>query len=101
MHGVIIWYSKADFQAIIWCEDSKDLGIATGPTSWRNPMSGFEIGDAVYFRLDASTNERRCSDIHLVAPSVAPTLHTSIRKPRAVTPKPEQNRLLHLCYSRD
>jgi hypothetical protein len=47
MNGVVIWYSKKDFRAVIWCEDSKELGIATGPTAWRNPMAPVEIGDFV------------------------------------------------------
>ncbi len=101
MQGVVIWYSKADFQAIIWCEDSKELGIVSGPTAWRNPMSMVEVGDVVAFRLDPSNSERRCSDVHVLAPAVAPYLHTSIQQSHHIPPPPNRNRLLHLCVSHD
>ncbi len=101
MQGVVIWYSKADFQAIIWCEDSKDLGIASGPTAWRNPMNEVEIGDAVAFRLDPDGPDRRCRDVHIVASSVAPALPSSIRNARPPLPRSGANRLLHLCSSHD
>jgi len=101
MQGVVIWYSKADFQAIIWCEDSKDLGIASGPTAWRNPMATVEIGDAVAFRIGGPGDARRCTDVHLIASSVAPALPDSIRTPLPSPHFRTRNRLLHLCASRD
>lgn len=100
MQGVIIWYSRADFQAIIWCEDSKDLGIATGPTAWRNPMCVVDVGDAVTFRLDTANPGRRCTDVQLVATAAAPSLRASITPPRSA-PKTSKNRLLHLCVTPD
>lgn len=108
MQGVIIWYSRADFQAIIWCEDCKDLAIASGPTAWRNPMSVVDIGDVVAFNVHPGGSERRCTDLRQVAPSVSPSLPDSIRRQRSIPQSPvavparsSGNRLLHLCASHD
>ena len=99
MQGVIIWYSKADFRAIIWCEDSKDLGVANGATAWRNPMVQVEVGDAVSFRLDAGPGERRCHDIELLETCAAPALHTSIQNTWPVMRTSRTNHPLHICVS--
>lgn len=101
MHGVIIWYSKADFQAIIWCEDSKDLGIASGATAWRNPMTPVATGDEVWFRVDPSATDRRCRDIHLVDPCAAPSLPGAIATQRTAIPRANRNAPLHLCTGHD
>ena len=100
MQGVIIWYSRTDFQAIIWCEDSKDLGIAIGPTAWRNPMAMVEVGDVVTFSHAAAPHGRRCTDVHLVSPAAAPDLHRAIAKANNCA-APGRNRLLHLCATPD
>jgi hypothetical protein len=101
MRGVVIWYSKQDFRAVIWCEDSKDLGIASGPTAWRNPMMDVEIGDFVAFSVHEAGAERRCKDIHLLEAQHAPGLHSSILHPMSSIPTKTRNPLLHLCSSRD
>ena len=101
MRGVIIWYSRQDFSAVIWCEDSKDLGIATGPTAWRNPMAEVEIGDFVAFRVSDVGFERHCKDIHLLEARQAPALPHSILKPTPLIPVKTRIPLLHLCASRD
>jgi len=101
MRGVVIWYSRQDFRAVIWCEDSKSLGIATGPTAWRNPMTDVEVGDFVAFRVQEAGAERRCKDIHVIEPCHAPALPDSIRNPTVANPVKTRNPLLHLCSSRD
>lgn len=99
MRGVVIWYSRSDFRAIIWCEDSKDLGIASGPTAWRNPMVKVEIGDCVAFRTEQRGRDRLCRDIHVIEVQSAPHLPEAVlaARPKAIV----QNPLLHLCASRD
>jgi hypothetical protein len=101
MNGVVIWYSKKDFRAVIWCEDSKELGIATGPTAWRNPMAPVEIGDFVSFTLIPVGTERRCRELQVIESRRAPALPDSIRKPMAHIVAKTRNPLLHLCSSRD
>ncbi len=110
IHGVVIWYSRQEFKALIWCEDSGGLAIATGATSWRNPIGEVAVGDYVAFTPIACGRERKCRDIHLIAPQVAPDLPQAIMgrarpatSETATTP-PERrkgNPLLHLCASRD
>lgn len=100
MHGVVIWYSRKDFRAIIWCEDSKELGIAGGPTAWRNPMLQVEIGDIVAFRTETRGTDRLCRDIHVVESQAAPDLPAAMLNGARSAPVPK-NRLLHLCASRD
>lgn len=100
MQGVVIWYSRQDFRAIIWCDDSRDLGLARGPTAWRNPMIEVEVGDAVAFRAEKRGGERQCRDIHLIETQAAPSLTATMltkTHPLPVSRIP----LLHLCSSRD
>jgi hypothetical protein len=100
MHGVVIWYSRPEFRAIIWCEDCKELGIAGGPTAWHNPMIPIEVGDCVAFRVERRGKERLCRDVHVVESHAAPDLPQTMRttaQARAVS----RNPLLHLCSSRD
>lgn len=100
MHGVVIWYSRQEFRAIIWCEDSKELGIASGPTAWRNPMVRVDVGDVVAFRAEMRGPDRLCRDIQVVEPQAAPTLPAAMlakAHPAPVSRIP----LLHLCSSRD
>ncbi|MEF3047335.1 hypothetical protein [Pseudotabrizicola sp. L79] len=117
--GVVIWYSRVDFKALIWCEDSGALAFATGPTSWRNPMVEIAVGDCVAFVAEEAGRERKCRDIHLIAAQMAPDLPLSIQQGRGNTPTPppqlslcstggvaqpaanKGNPLLHLCASRD
>lgn len=103
IRGVIIWYSRLEYKALIWCEDSGGLAIAAGATSWRNPMVEISVGDYVGFEAAPCGRERKCRDIHLIAAQIAPSLPDSIRNPDQTAPKPvlDGNRLLHLCYSRD
>ncbi|NEX45504.1 hypothetical protein [Pseudotabrizicola algicola] len=100
MNGVVIWYSRQEFRAIIWCEDSKELGIASGPTAWRNPMVAVEVGDVVAFRVERRGHDRICRDIQVVDAQAAPTLPAAMLA-KAHTPPVSGNRLLHLCSSRD
>ncbi|MFN3722103.1 MAG: hypothetical protein ACK4VZ_03585 [Paracoccaceae bacterium] len=100
MHGVVIWYSRQEFRAIVWCEDSKELGIATGPTAWRNPMVAVGVGDIVSFRAELRGTDRLCRDLQVVESRVAPTLPATVLA-KAKTPPVCGNPLLHLCSSRD
>ena len=100
MHGVVIWYSRQEFRAIIWCEDSKELGIATGPTAWRNPMVEVATGDVVSFRAEMRGSDRLCRDIQVIACQAAPTLPAAMLA-KAQTPPVSRIPLLHLCSSRD
>ena len=100
MHGVVIWYSRSEFQAIIWCEDSKELGMAGGPTAWRNPMVQVDVGDCVAFRVEMRGRERLCRDVHVVECQAAPNLPAAVRAKAQSTPV-SKNPLLHLCSSRD
>ncbi|MDO8882258.1 MAG: hypothetical protein U0934_10510 [Pseudotabrizicola sp.] len=100
MHGVVIWYSRQDFRAIVWCEDSKELGIASGPTAWRNPMVAVEVGDIVGFRAEMRGSDRLCRDLHVVETQVAPSLPATVLA-KAQTPPVSRIPLLHLCSSRD
>ncbi|MDR7126886.1 hypothetical protein [Pseudotabrizicola sp. 4114] len=100
MHGVVIWYSRQEFRAIIWCEDSKELGIASGPTAWRNPMVSVAIGDMVAFRAEMRGSDRLCRDIQVVEGQAAPTLPAAMRA-KTKTPPVSRIPLLHLCSSRD
>lgn len=101
MQGVVIWYSRSDFQAIVWCEDSKDLGIVSGPTCWRNPMVTVEVGDYVGFRAEAGEAGRRCRDVHLIEPVAAPTLAESLLDTARKAVHRTKNPLLHLCARHD
>jgi len=100
MHGVVIWYSRPEFRAIIWCEDSKALGVATGPTAWRNPMVSVDVGDMVAFRAEMRGPDRLCRDIQVVESQAAPTLPTAMLA-KAQSPCVSNIPLLHLCSSRD
>jgi hypothetical protein len=100
MHGVVIWYSRQEFRAIIWCEDSKELGIAGGPTAWRNPMVDVSVGDIVVFRAEMRGSERLCRDVQVVESQAAPSLPATVRA-KAQTPQKPKIPLLHLCSSRD
>lgn len=97
--GVVIWYSQSEFKALIWCEDSGSLAVATGATAWRNPMVHVAVGDFVAFTARSAGQERRCHDIHVIAPQVAPELPNAIRP--AHQSHRQGNPPLHLCYSRD
>lgn len=100
MNGVVIWYSRQDFRAIIWCEDSKELGIAGGPTAWRNPMISVEVGDCVSFRPEMRGTDRMCRDVRVIQSQAAPSLPAvMLARTQRATVSP--NRLLHLCSSRD
>lgn len=107
IRGVVIWYSRQDFKALIWCEDSGGLAVATGPTAWRNPISNVAVGDYVGFQAEPCGRERKCRDLFVIAPQVAPDLPEAIRAPDpkigiGVAAKPRcGNPLLHLCASRD
>lgn len=100
MHGVVIWYARQEFKAIIWCEDSGAIGIATGATAWRNPMVDVAVGDFVSFRCEVRGTDRLCRDIRVVEAQAAPTLPDAVRA-KAHRPAVSPNRLLHLCASRD
>ena len=78
MHGVVIWYSRQEFRAIVWCDDSKELGIASGPTAWRNPMVAVEVGDIVSFRAERRGKDRLCRDLQVVESRAAPTLPATV-----------------------
>jgi hypothetical protein len=100
MSGVVVWYSREKFCAIIWCEDSKELGIASGPTAWRNPMVDVSVGDCVAFQIQMRGAERFCRDIRLLECQAAPALPaymTSQAKSEPLSRFPP----LHLCSSRD
>ena len=101
MRGVVIWYSACAFQAVIWCEDSKELGIAVGPTAWRNPMATVEVGDYVSFDVVMAGTERRCRDVHLIEPMAAPTLVETIERTTRSAVGKIRNPLLHLCVTHD
>ncbi len=119
INGVVIWYSRLDFKALIWCEDSGALAFATGPTSWRNPMIDIAVGDCVAFEVEQAGRERKCRDVHLVAEQLAPDLSLALQAgaARSLAPAPKLalcatggagptkaergNPLLHLCASRD
>lgn len=100
MHGVVIWYSRQEFRAIIWCEDCKELGIASGPTAWRNPMVEVAVGDVVAFRTEARGGDRLCRDVQVVEQQVAPSLPATVLA-KTQTPPRSGIPLLHLCSSRD
>lgn len=102
MRGIVIWHSKIDFKAIIWCEDSQELAIAAGATAWRNPMLPFSVGDWVGFssKLGAD-NMRQCRDIYLIESQVAPGLPVSLMNRKQQVCAPRKNTHLHLCSSRD
>ncbi|MFN4155974.1 MAG: hypothetical protein ACK4HF_15090 [Paracoccaceae bacterium] len=100
MHGVVIWYSRQEFRAIVWCEDSKELGLASGPTAWRNPMVSVQVGDIVAFHAERRGTERLCRDIRVVERQAAPTLPAAMLA-KAQTPHVSGIPLLHLCSSRD
>ncbi|MBN2630010.1 MAG: hypothetical protein JXR75_05680 [Rhodobacteraceae bacterium] len=103
MSGVVIWYSRKDFRAIIWCEDGEDLGVATGRSAWRNPLTDVSIGDYVMFRPQTIGRDRQCRDIELVEHGVAPSLPATLRhfSQGVARPKVSRNPPLHLCASRD
>ncbi len=101
MKGVVIWYSKQDLRAVIWCEDSQELGMALGPAAWRHPVTPVEIGDFVAFHVDGSGHDRRCHDIHVLERKAAPTLIGAIRDLGRRAKGISGNPPLHLCASRD
>lgn len=100
MHGVVIWYARQEFKAIIWCEDSGAIGMATGATAWRNPMVDVAVGDFVAFRSEMRGGDRLCRDIQIIESQAAPTLSAAVRA-KGNAPAASPNRLLHLCSSRD
>ncbi|TGD42239.1 hypothetical protein EEB11_14825 [Pseudotabrizicola sediminis] len=100
MQGVVIWYCRREFRAIIWCEDSKELGIATGATAWGNPMLDVQVGDVVAFRAEQRGTDRLCRDLHVVQRQAAPSLPATMMA-NAQTRPISGNPLLHLCSSRD
>lgn len=123
MRGVIIWFSEQDQNAVIWCEDSADLAIATGASAWRNDGALIEIGDYVGFTPVITNEGRRCEDVHLIQSQVAPELVQRLRRslpqtnrpkmkivssqgrpahaPRAAQIRRASNPLLHLAASQD
>ena len=125
LRGVVIWYQPSEYKALIWCEDSGSLAFATGPMSWRNPMVEISVGDCVGFIADSHGRERKCRDVHLIAPQVAPELPLAIlgesvemhsdpvpqkkkpvlslcaESPHGVSVERTGNPLLHICASRD
>ncbi|MDO9640329.1 MAG: hypothetical protein Q7J44_17480 [Pseudotabrizicola sp.] len=100
MHGVVIWYSPSSFRAIIWCDDSKELGIASGATAWRNPMLEVQVGDVVAFRTERHGSDRLCTDLHVVESRAAPSPRAEMLA-KAETHPVSGIPLLHLCSSRD
>lgn len=101
MRGVVIWYSRVDFKALIWCEDSREIAVAKGATAWRNPMVPVDVGDFVSFVSLGGGTHRLCRDIQKIAAQVAPDLTASLRAPHLPPKRNTQNRHLHLCQSRD
>lgn len=101
MRGVIIWYSRIEFTALIWCEDSREIAVAKGATAWRNPMVPVDVGDYVSFISHESGSHRTCRDIQKVAAQVAPDLPTSLLAHQRAPRSGHENRHLHLCASRD
>lgn len=77
--GVVIWYSRQDSKALIWCEDSGALAVALGPQSWRVPDCDIAVGDCVGLSAELHGRERIGTDIHLIASMVAPDLPKAIR----------------------
>lgn len=100
MQGVVIWYSREDFRAIIWCEDSRELGVAGGATAWRNPMVEVAVGDVVAFRAELRGRDRLCRDVRVVESQVAPALPDTMLA-KAQSPAVSRFPLLHLCSSHD
>ena len=88
MRGVIIWYSEQDQRAVIWCEDSADLAIATDASAWRKGDAPVEIGDYVGFTSVITNSGRRCDDIHLIQSQVAPELVQRLRQSLPQAPRP-------------
>jgi hypothetical protein len=101
MRGVVIWYCRAEFRAVIWCEDSKGLGIACGATAWRNPMNRVQVGDFVAFEAEPAGRDRKCRDIYTIEANAAPALPGTLQDLGTHALPVSQNRLLHLTASRD
>ena len=74
MYGVVLWSSKDDHKAVIWCEDHGDLAFYNGDgTSVFDGMT-LDAGDLIAFNLSEGQDMRVATEPQLIAEQHYPGL---------------------------
>lgn len=78
MIGVVLWSSKKENEAIIWCEDHGELAFFNGEHSEGQLGCSMDAGDLVSFELTQERRGRRAFNPRVISeqefPMVASTL---------------------------
>ncbi|MDU8926455.1 hypothetical protein RXV86_03565 [Alisedimentitalea sp. MJ-SS2] len=82
MFGVVLWSSKDDHKAVIWCEDHGDLAFYSGAGENVFDGGGLDAGDLVRFKLSEGRDMRVVTNPQLVAEQHYPGLAESLASKR-------------------
>ena len=74
MFGVVLWSSKDDHKAVIWCEDHGDLAFYNGGGNSVFDGDGLDAGDLIRFNLSEGRDMRVATDPQLIAEQHYPGL---------------------------
>ena len=74
MLGVVLWSSKEDHKAVIWCEDHGDLAFYNGGGDSMFDGDGLDAGDLIHFHVSEGRDMRTATDPQLIAEDHYPDL---------------------------
>lgn len=74
MFGVVLWSSKDDHKAVIWCEDHGDLAFYNGSADSVFDGDALDAGDLIRFNLSEGRDMRLATDPQLIAEQHYPGL---------------------------
>lgn len=63
MIGLILWSDSLDREAVIWCEDQKELAYYRDDQNNQPEGAFLEVGDFVQFELDTGSKGRRAKSV--------------------------------------
>lgn len=91
MYGVVLWSSKDEARAVIWCEDHGDLAYYDGAGESAFDGVSLDAGDLVSFSVSETRELRMASNPRLVAEGQYPGLADSLmmqesRPPQSAEP---------------
>ena len=79
MIGVILWRSRDNGNAVIWCEDQGDLAFIDHQNKQLDGPQAYDVGDVVGFDLAEAENLRSAENIHRLQDEGAPHLVKSLQ----------------------
>lgn len=97
MFGVVLWSSREDGTAIIWCEDHQDLAVLNLSKNQQEPRGTPEPGDLLRFETCEENGVRRAVNAINVANNGYQGLGDALRAAAPVPVVPKETQSVSSC----